>query len=127
MTLQANGFDILQEILIRMVAEGYRVREVPFRYRSARTSRGWLARYALSNLKTFGATWKLRNSIASADYDARAYDSVIPLQRYWQRRRYRVITTMAAGAQRVLDVGSGSSRGFGCKCSLPPFKLASIG
>src|SRR3984893_1786684 len=111
--LQANGFDILQEILIRMVAEGYRVREVPFRYRSARTSRGWLARYALSNLKAFGAMWKLRNSIASADYDARAYDSVIPLQRDWQRRRYRVITTMAAGAQRVLDVGSGSSRIIG--------------
>jgi SAM-dependent methyltransferase len=57
--------------------------------------------------------WKLRNSIASADYDARAYDSVIPLQRYWQRRRFQLITTMAAGAQRVLDVGCGSSRIIG--------------
>jgi dolichol-phosphate mannosyltransferase len=111
--LQATGFDILQEILIRMAAEGYRVREVPFRYRAPGTSRAWLARFALSNLKTFGAMWKLRNSIASADYDARAYDSVIPLQRYWQRRRYEVVTTMAAGAQRVLDVGCGSSRIIG--------------
>src|SRR2546427_672134 len=56
---------------------------------------------------------KLRNSIASADYDARAYTSVVPLQRYWQRRRYQVITTMAAGASRVLDVGCGSSRIIG--------------
>src|SRR2546428_6031915 len=32
--LQATGFDILQEILIRTVAEGYRVREVPFRYQA---------------------------------------------------------------------------------------------
>jgi len=87
--LQAIGFDILQEILIRMVAEGYRVREVPFRYQAAGKTRAWLARFAVSNLKTFGAMWKLRNSIASADYDARAYDSVVPLQRYWQRRRYQ--------------------------------------
>src|SRR5438128_735965 len=111
--LQATGFDILQEILIRTVAEGYRVREVPFRYQAPGRSRTWLARFAVSNLKTFGAMWKLRNSIASADYDARAYDSVIPLQRYWQRRRYQVITTMATGAQRVLDVGCGSSRIIG--------------
>jgi len=111
--LRATGFDILQEILIRMVAEGYRIFEVPFHYRAQETSRAWMARFALSNLKTFGAMWKLRNSIASADYDARAYDSVIPLQRSWQRRRYQVITTMAAGAERVLDVGCGSSRILG--------------
>jgi dolichol-phosphate mannosyltransferase len=111
--LEATGFDILQEILIRMVAEGYRVREVPFRYQAPGRSRAWLARFAVSNLKTFGAMWKLRNSIASADYDARAYDSVVPLQRFWQRRRYQVITTMATGARRVLDVGCGSSRIIG--------------
>src|SRR5438132_7293043 len=111
--LQAIGFDLLQEILIRMVAAGYAIREVPLRYRARGTRRAWLARFALSHLKTFGAMWKLRNSIASADYDARAYESVVPLQRYWQRRRYQVITTMAAGALRILDVGCGSSRIIG--------------
>ena len=111
--LQAAGFDILQEILIRMLAAGYAIREVPLHYRSLGTSRAWLARFALSHLKTFAAMWKLRNSIASADYDARAYESIVPLQRYWQRRRYRVITTMVAGASRVLDVGCGSSRIIG--------------
>jgi dolichol-phosphate mannosyltransferase len=112
-TLQATGFDILQEVLIRMVAAGYTIREVPLRYRALGTSRAWLARFALSHFKTFLAMWKLRNSIASADYDARAYESVVPLQRYWQRRRYQVITTMAAGTSRVLDVGCGSSRIIG--------------
>jgi dolichol-phosphate mannosyltransferase len=111
--LRATGFDSLQEILIRLVAEGYRVREIPFRYRASTASRAWLARFALPHLWTFGAMWKLRNSIASADYDARGYDSVVPLQRYWQRRRYQVITKMAAGAARVLDVGCGSSRIIG--------------
>ena len=111
--LQAAGFDILQEILIRMLAAGYAIREVPLHYRSLGASRAWLARFALSHLKTFAAMWKLRNSIASADYDARAYESIVPLQRYWQRRRYRVITTMVAGASRVLDVGCGSSRIIG--------------
>ena len=111
--LQAAGFDILQEILIRMLAAGYAIREVPLHYRSLGRSRAWLARFAVSHLKTFAAMWKLRNSIASADYDARAYESIVPLQRYWQRRRYRVITTMVAGASRVLDVGCGSSRIIG--------------
>ena len=113
LTLQATGFDILQEILIRMLAAGYTIREVPLRYRALGRHRAWLARFALSHVKTFMAMWKLRNSIASADYDARAYESIVPLQRYWQRRRYQVITTMAAGAQRVLDVGCGSSRIIG--------------
>jgi dolichol-phosphate mannosyltransferase len=111
--LQATGYDLLPEILIRLVAEGYPVREVPFRYQAPGTGRAWLRRFALPHLRTFGTMWKLRNSIASADYDARAYDSVVPLQRYWQRRRFQVVTTMAAGARRVLDVGCGSSRIIG--------------
>src|SRR5207249_11216011 len=43
----------------------------------------------------------------------RAYDSVIPLQRYWQRGRYRAITQLASGSHQVLDVGCGSSRIIG--------------
>src|SRR5438445_210951 len=68
---------------------------------------------AVSYLRTFVAMWRLRNSIASSDYDGRAYDSIIPLQRYWQRGRYRAITTLASGYRRVLDVGCGSSRIIG--------------
>src|SRR5437899_3136172 len=39
--LHATGFDILQEVLIRMVAAGYEIREVPLRYRALGTSRAW--------------------------------------------------------------------------------------
>jgi SAM-dependent methyltransferase len=34
---------------------------------------------------------------------------VIPLQRYWQRRRHRIVTFWARGAGRILDLGCGSS------------------
>src|SRR5207253_815801 len=91
--LTATDFDVLEEILIRALAAGYRVVEVPFRYRArvAGRSHARLVKFALSYLRTFTAMWRLRNSIASSDYDARAYDSIIPLQRYWQRRRYATI------------------------------------
>jgi dolichol-phosphate mannosyltransferase len=113
--LKATDFDVLEEILIRALAAGYRVREVPFRYqaRVAGRSHARLFKFAVSYLRTFVAMWRLRNSIASSDYDARAYDSIIPLQRYWQRRRYQAITRLAGGFTQVLDVGCGSSRILG--------------
>lgn len=112
LTLTGTDFDVLEEILIRALAAGFRVREVPFRYRArvAGRSHARLLKFALSYLRTFVAMWRLRNSIASSDYDARAYDSIIPLQRYWQRRRHQVITRLARGFARVLDVGCGSSQ-----------------
>ena len=45
----------------------------------------------------------------SADYDERAFYSLIPPQRYWQRRRHRITVLWARGAGRVLDAGCGSS------------------
>lgn len=115
LALRATDFDVLEEILIRALAAGYRVHEVPFRYRArvAGRSHARLFKFAISYLRTFVAMWRLRNSIASSDYDARAYDSIIPLQRYWQRGRYQVITRLAAGYHQVLDVGCGSSRILG--------------
>src|SRR6266571_4954861 len=113
--LKATDFDVLEEILIRALAAGYRVHEVPFRYRARVSGRSHarLVSFAVSYLRTFMAMWRLRNSIASADYDGRAYDSVIPLQRYWQRGRYRAITQLARGFHQVLDVRCGSSRIIG--------------
>jgi SAM-dependent methyltransferase len=54
--------------------------------------------------------WELRNSILCADYDDRAFDSRIPPQRYWQRRRHQIVTEFAAEQGDCLDVGCGSSR-----------------
>ncbi len=111
----ARGLDVLQEILVKAYAAGWRVREVPFAYRAVapRHDIARVVRFGIDYVRTFGRLWTLRNSIASADYDHRAHDSIIPLQRYWQRRRFRHVTALVAGCGCVLDVGCGSSRILG--------------
>jgi len=121
--ITAVDFDILQQTLVQAYAEGWRVREIPFVYAS-RGASGWTVRgvrVALAWLRQFGALWLLRNSILAADYDSRAHDSRIPLQRYWQRQRRRHITELIAGCGPVLDIGCGSSRIIG---DLPPRSVA---
>jgi SAM-dependent methyltransferase len=112
--LEATDYDILQEVLVRAHADGWRVLEVPLDYRPnpAVASKAH-ARLAWAYVRTFWTLWKLRNSIAAADYDYRAHDSPIPLQRYWQRRRYRHIVDLIEGQGGVLDVGCGSSHIIG--------------
>src|SRR5262249_19784640 len=109
--LEGRNFDILEEILVKIYAEGWRVGEIPFTYypRDRGTSHARIVAFGIDLLRAFGRLWKLRSSIESADYDERAFYSIIPLQRYWQRRRHRIITAMARSAGRTLDVGCGSS------------------
>jgi SAM-dependent methyltransferase len=104
--------DILQEILVWAYMDGWRVREVPFNYRARQvgSTAARLLRFGLAYLRTLGSMWKVRNSILAADYDDRAYDSPIPLQRYWQRQRFRHVIELIEGEGPVLDVGCGSSR-----------------
>ncbi|MFQ5667998.1 MAG: glycosyltransferase [Candidatus Binatia bacterium] len=109
--LHGRNFDILEEVLVKAYAQGWRVVEVPFTYypRDRGASHARIVRFGLDLLRSFLRLWKLRSSIESADYDERAFYSRIPLQRHWQRRRHRIITAMARGAGRTLDVGCGSS------------------
>jgi SAM-dependent methyltransferase len=112
--LQARDYDVLQEVLVRASAAGWRVCEIPMTYAPhpgvrIKAHRRLTAAY----VRTAWGLWKLRNSIAAADYDFRAHDSVIPLQRYWQRSRYRHITELIEGQGAVLDVGCGSSHIIG--------------
>ncbi|MGD9905624.1 MAG: methyltransferase domain-containing protein [Vicinamibacterales bacterium] len=120
--LPAN-LDVLQTILVQIYAEGWAVTEVPVRYAPGPGGqshvRAW--RFAADYARTFWRLWKLRNSIECADYDARAHDSAIPLQRYWQRSRHRHVTDLIAGEGPVLDVGCGSSRII---AALPPGSVA---
>jgi SAM-dependent methyltransferase len=112
--LRADDYDILQEVLVRAFAAGWRVLEVPIAYEpSADVASKAHASLALAYARTFWRLWKLRNSIQAADYDYRAYDSPIPLQRYWQRRRFRHIVELIEGQGAVLDVGCGSSHIIG--------------
>jgi SAM-dependent methyltransferase len=112
--LESSDYDILQEVLVRAHSAGWRVLEIPLDYTPnpevASKAHGSLAS---AYLRTFWALWKLRNSIAAADYDYRAHDSPIPLQRYWQRSRFRYIHELIDGEGPVLDVGCGSSHIIG--------------
>ena len=122
MPLQAQDYDVLEEVLVRACAAGWRVGEVPFSYApNPRVRTRAHTTLALAYLRTFWSMWKLRNSIAAGDYDYRAHDSPIPLQKYWQRTRYRHIAELIDKQGPVLDVGCGSSHIIGV---LPPGSVA---
>ena len=110
--LLSNDFDINQEIMVKVVAEGWPVIEVPFSYepRENGSSKARLLKFAKSYLRTLGRMWSFRNSIQAADYDERAASSWVLPQRAWQRGRYRIITTLAQGQGLKLDIGCGSSK-----------------
>ena len=108
---ESKDFDILQEILVKALMEGYQIREIPFTYHSHNSDSVYarVIQFGMAYLKTFTRLWRLRISIASADYDFRAYDALMPPQRYWQRQRYKHITKLLKEKGKCLDVGCGSS------------------
>src|SRR5437016_8336658 len=109
--VKAEGLDALQEIVVKAFSQGWKIQEVPLFYRQSRLwAKGRRTQLGLGYLRTLGGLIALRNSVKAADYDHRAFDSWIPLQRYWQRARFRVIRGMVDGATRILDIGCGSSR-----------------
>lgn len=110
--ITSTSYAVLQEILIKAYCEGYAIVEIPMHYLPGAASQGGAARARLGfdYLRTFRAMWRLRNSVDSCDYDTRAFYSIIPLQRYWQRRRYAIITRYVGDAARVLDAGCGSTQ-----------------
>jgi SAM-dependent methyltransferase len=110
--LAGRDFDAQEELLVRAYCEGWRIREVPIRYRPrhAGRSNARALRFAFSYLRTLRSLWALRNSASSCDYDSRAFDSWILPQRWWQRRRFRVITDLVRGEAHSVDVGCGASQ-----------------
>jgi glycosyltransferase involved in cell wall biosynthesis len=111
LALEGTNFEVLEEILVKAYAEGWSVAEIPFTYypRQRGASHARIVPFGLALLKAFFRLWRLRNSIDSADYDERAFYSAIPLQRWWQRRRHRLICGWTRDAGRTLDIGCGSS------------------
>lgn len=112
LALAARDFDVLQEILIRVHAAGWRIVEVPFHYRARGLGRSHarLVRFGWAFTRTLLRMWRLRNSVVAADYDYRAFDSPIWLQRYWQRTRHRIVLGYLEARDGIVDVGCGSSR-----------------
>jgi len=111
LALKGRNFDVLEEILVTAYNRGFSVIEVPFTYfpRGAGRSHARLIRFGMDLTRAAVQLWKLRNSLTAADYEERAFYSLIPLQRYWHRRRHNIVTRWARGAHCVLDVGCGSS------------------
>lgn len=111
-SLEGENFNILQEILVRALLEGYRIKEIPFHYepRKIGSSHAQVIPFGIAYMRTFSKLWLLRNSILSADYDSRAFDSWLIPQRYWQRKRFKYISKMVENNRRCLDIGCGSSR-----------------
>ncbi|HYA35365.1 MAG TPA: glycosyltransferase [Candidatus Binataceae bacterium] len=109
--IDSTNFEVLEEILVKAYAAGFSVIEVPFTYfpRGAGRSHARLVRFGIDIARSAIKLWKLRNSLESADYDERAFYSIIPPQRYWQRRRHWIALNWARGSERVLDAGCGSS------------------
>lgn len=110
--LAGGNFDILQEILIKAFAGGWTVREVPIHYRARHRGRSNASalRFAVSYLRTLRTLWSLRNSATSCDYDARAFNSWVLPQRYWQRRRFAIIADLFQNRGSFLDIGCGASQ-----------------
>lgn len=107
-----KNYVVLQEILIKSHAAGFQIKEVPFHYhpRKHGVSKSRLFTFGKEYLFTLFKFWKLRNSIECADYDERAFHSRMPLQRYWQRKRYHIICDYVKDFQKILDIGCGSSQ-----------------
>ncbi|MCP5044638.1 MAG: glycosyltransferase [bacterium] len=110
--LESEKYDILEEILVKCYSLGWRVAEVPFDYqpRIAGESHASAIQFAPHFLLTLVRLWSMRNTYDSADYDSRAYDSLVIPQRYWQRRRYGILKELAGASGRKLDIGCGSGR-----------------
>jgi len=108
--LTSSNFEVQEEILVKAYNAGFSVVEVPFTYfpRGAGRSHAKLLSFGWKIFQCSLALWKIRNSSDAADYDARAFRSPIPLQRYWRRRRHRFAVLWARGADRVLHIGCGS-------------------
>ena len=109
--LESTNFEIQEEILVKAYARGFSVTEVPFVYfpRVSGSSHARVLRFGIDLFFSAVKLWKIRNSLDSADYDERAFYSIIPIQRYWQRRRHSIVLLWARGHQRILDAGCGSS------------------
>ena len=110
--LDSRGYSILIESILKAYANGWIIEEIPFRFEPEKfggsTKRAFS--FLLTYIKSLFRMWQLRNSVFSADYDERAFNSLIPLQRYWQRTRHRIIMSFIDKDSEVLDIGCGSSR-----------------
>jgi dolichol-phosphate mannosyltransferase len=63
-TIRGRDFNILQELLVRAVVEGHRIKEIPFDYRPRQhgSSHARVIKFGMAYLRTFGQLWWQRHS-----------------------------------------------------------------
>lgn len=111
--LTSQGYEILEEIIIKTHANAWSVMEIPFHYYPRKSGKSHVKffKFAISYLKTLFKMWQIRNSLFSADYEDKAYHSNIPLQRYWQRKKYLdIIGFSGTDTGRILNIGYSVSK-----------------
>ena len=110
--IEMPGVAFLLETLLKLFGNGIIVHEVPFHYglHHYRMAQAHGLQLGLECFRNLFRLWRMRNSVECADYDLRAFDSRIPLQRYWQRKRYGLVMGFVPEGVRTIDVGCGSGR-----------------
>jgi ubiquinone/menaquinone biosynthesis C-methylase UbiE len=109
---ESCGYEFLPESIVHLHGLGRVIEEIPYVSRRSFGDHvnvpgrqvGWPL---IANLPRL---WRLRNSVFSADYDDRAFNSLIWPQRYWQRKRFEIITSFVESPAGMLDIGCGSSK-----------------
>jgi dolichol-phosphate mannosyltransferase len=111
LTLDSKNFEVQEEVLVRAYTRGFSICEVPFVYfpRGAGRSHAKLFSFGMDIARCAWRMRKLRNSLQAADYDERAFYSLVPIQRHRHHRRHEIAVSWARGSGRILDVGCGSS------------------
>ena len=108
--VEGRNFDVLEDILLRIVADGHQVIEVPLHHKARFTGRShvMLLQFVVSYLRTFWRLRQLRNSPDSADYESWSLTSYNPIRRARARRRMAAIQDASQGSQRTLLLECGA-------------------
>jgi perosamine synthetase len=108
--VQGRNFDVLEDILLRIVADGYEVVEVPLHHKARFTGRShvMLLQFVASYLRTFWRLRRLRNSADSADYESWSLRSYNLFRRARAHQRAARLEKLTRDASRVLYIGCGS-------------------
>jgi dolichol-phosphate mannosyltransferase len=111
LNLTSQHYDILQELVIKSFVKGYRIIEVPFHFQARRKgfSKVRFLAFAWCYMKSLVNLWGVRNSIHCADYEEKAFNSRIPLQLSWVRKRYELLISEVKDETKLLCIGSGSN------------------
>lgn len=109
-TVEGRNFDVLEDILLRIVADGHQVVEVPLHHKARFTGRShvMLLQFVVSYLRTFWRLRQLRNSLDSADYESWSLSSFNLFRRARARRRMASVQNASQGSHRTLALECGA-------------------